>query len=536
MATYKRFVAKNGLTTASIAGGTGTTSSLILKPTTGAGTTTSDIVMQVGTDGDFEVMRVRNNGNVGVGTAAPTAKLDINGTLKLSSLAYPQIVYNSENRLCFGENTPPPNDSNSIVAFGSGSATRNMIFQISKPSTNSSYFGNDGTGLKIGVEMAYPIVFATALDPLSGDIMNSGIERMRIDGIGRVGINNAAPADRLDVVGTIRVDSTAGPSIRTSGNRLTINEPGNGPPNETGFVTQYSSGIYGRCLFAITHTGVNTAFFGLDNNVQFALGAELDTPIVFRQGMDYGAADIINSGSEKMRVHTNGFVGINTATPTTALEVAGVATATSVSTGLGLVTLPAYNFTGDTNTGMWSPAADTLAFSTAGVERARVSSTGLNVVGVVSTNGVKFPAVQVSSADVNTLDDYEEGTWTATIAGTTTAGVGTYTTQVARYTKIGRVVHVNCRLVWTAHTGTGNMQINGLPFACENVANSWFGVSLGAVANIVLTAGNVMTANIQANTSIITLQQYPTGGGASAAVLLDIAGTLVVSATYQAAT
>jgi hypothetical protein len=50
--------------------------------------------------------------------------------------------------------------------------------------------------------------------------------------------------------------------------------------------------------------------------------------------------------------------------------------ATSVATGLGLVGTPAYTFTGDLNTGVWSPAADTVAVSTAGVERVRVDSTG----------------------------------------------------------------------------------------------------------------------------------------------------------------
>jgi hypothetical protein len=50
--------------------------------------------------------------------------------------------------------------------------------------------------------------------------------------------------------------------------------------------------------------------------------------------------------------------------------------ATSIAAGLGLVATPAYTFTGDTNTGMWSPAADTLAFSEGGVEAVRLDSSG----------------------------------------------------------------------------------------------------------------------------------------------------------------
>ena len=58
--------------------------------------------------------------------------------------------------------------------------------------------------------------------------------------------------------------------------------------------------------------------------------------------------------------------------------------ATSIATGLGAVGTPAYTFTGDTNTGMWSPAADTLAFSEGGVEAVRIDSNGRVGIGTTS--------------------------------------------------------------------------------------------------------------------------------------------------------
>jgi hypothetical protein len=80
-----------------------------------------------------------------------------------------------------------------------------------------------------------------------------------------------------------------------------------------------------------------------------------------------------------------------------------------------------------------------------------------------SLNGVTFPATQSASTDANTLDDYEEGTWTATI-GNFTLNTGTFT-FTARYTKIGRQVTLN---FLQAATGTiswsaGNY-LAGLPF------------------------------------------------------------------------
>lgn len=62
--------------------------------------------------------------------------------------------------------------------------------------------------------------------------------------------------------------------------------------------------------------------------------------------------------------------------PTLVTPVIGAASATSIAAALGAVSTPSYTFTGDLNTGMWSPAADTLAFTTGGTEDLRFSSTG----------------------------------------------------------------------------------------------------------------------------------------------------------------
>ena len=51
-------------------------------------------------------------------------------------------------------------------------------------------------------------------------------------------------------------------------------------------------------------------------------------------------------------------------------------TFTTIANGLGAVGTPSYTFTGDLNTGIWSPAADTIAFSEGGVEAMRLDSSG----------------------------------------------------------------------------------------------------------------------------------------------------------------
>lgn len=58
--------------------------------------------------------------------------------------------------------------------------------------------------------------------------------------------------------------------------------------------------------------------------------------------------------------------------------------ATGVVNGLGAVGTPSYTFTGDTNTGMWSPGADAVAISTNGNEALRVTSAGRVGIGTSS--------------------------------------------------------------------------------------------------------------------------------------------------------
>jgi hypothetical protein len=87
----------------------------------------------------------------------------------------------------------------------------------------------------------------------------------------------------------------------------------------------------------------------------------------------------------------------------------------------------------------------------------------------VNANGVKFPASQSASADANCLDDYEEGTWTPVIGGTTSESGQSYSVQSGRYTKIGRFVIADCDVTLSAKgTITGGVVIKGLPFTNGN--------------------------------------------------------------------
>jgi hypothetical protein len=118
--------------------------------------------------------------------------------------------------------------------------------------------------------------------------------------------------------------------------------------------------------------------------------------------------------------------------------------------------------------------------------------------------GITFPATQSASTNANTLDDYEEGTWTPSVGGT-----ATYTTQAGTYTKIGRLVHV--RFVLTINViGTGSqLLISGLPFT-EATGQEQPG-SMGVFSSL--------------NQSVVFIAPYVTGSGTGIAFnILTAAG------------
>jgi len=149
-----------------------------------------------------------------------------------------------------------------------------------------------------------------------------------------------------------------------------------------------------------------------------------------------------------------------------------------------------------------------------------------------SGTGITFPAAASGSTDANTLDDYEEGTWTPEISGGTTAGTGTYAVQNGRYTKIGNQVTICCYMNITAHTGTGLMRLSNFPFTILNVTNLFQGVSIGLFKNVTLPASSIPYAYAVFNTTLANVQSIPLGGGGTTDVAVDGSCEISFSLTY----
>jgi hypothetical protein len=111
----------------------------------------------------------------------------------------------------------------------------------------------------------------------------------------------------------------------------------------------------------------------------------------------------------------------------------------------------------------------------------------------VDGTGITFPATQNASSDANTLDDYEEGTWTPAITfGGNSVGVTYSASNGGYYTKVGRLVTLTFVLnVTNKGSSTGGAVITGAPFSCINAEGGRGGLAIGYTSGITVSNPNV---------------------------------------------
>jgi len=111
-----------------------------------------------------------------------------------------------------------------------------------------------------------------------------------------------------------------------------------------------------------------------------------------------------------------------------------------------------------------------------------IAVTGLTDISAATSGQIKFPATQNASSNANTLDDYEEGTWTPTITfgGSSTGITYAASSQIGTYTKIGNLVTIRAYIgLSNKGSSTGAARIADLPFTPINTLNQYWAGSLG---------------------------------------------------------
>jgi hypothetical protein len=230
------------------------------------------------------------------------------------------------------------------------------------------------------------------------------------------------------------------------------------------------------------------------------------------------------AGTERVVVNSSGQLGIGTSTFATNSKFA-VQTSTckldivpeggssiKLLAGSGGMTLSAPSgFFFETGSTQQFEARDLQLYSNGTIKATTSISVG-NAVPTTSGAGITFPATQSASSNANTLDDYEEGTWTPSDG----SGAGlSLTVSNATYTKIGRMVYASALVTYPVTADTSQAKLASLPFAVGTVPGT-------GVPNMPLTSGSLQ---IQINVKSINnaeIDIYPTAAGVTNAQLSGV--------------
>jgi len=508
-------------------------------------------------DGDFDSIDVSGDITLDDGgtytttvqTVTPTANRtisfpDATGTVALVAGSSGQLTYNdagaqagltSANIGSTGEinvslagaaSTPPVTFTGSWFTGGTATTTKPQLL-IEPSGTTSTAWSTSGTGLGVNAASG----FAGRLL----DLQINGTSRMVIQGDGKVGIGTQTPTGAL----TINADGDA--------TQLIIKRATTAEDNGLQLQSQLGTTV---AFFNVEGANTNRLQIGGSNEIAFFTSSAFGSPPT----------------NERARITGDGKVGIGTSSPAHSLHVAGITRVGADDTSDAVLEIGGgatgnrnafIDFVSDTtytdyglriirdNTGENANSyiahrgngglnflcedSGPVVFSSGVTERMRITSDAY-VRLASGTGGIQFNG---DTAAANALDDYEEGTWTPVIVGQTTAGTGTYSTQLGRYIKVGSHIHCTGTLIWTAHDGTGNMRIEGLPFSSLNVSELFHAAVFAYVANITMPADSILMGDMPNNTSRITLRSVVTGGGTPSPLGMDSAGNIYFSITYQ---
>ena len=355
--------------------------------------------------------------------------------------------------------------SNGLVNIGAGSSASGLspLLHLHKNASSSTaylHITNNTTGITnndgflLGINgVGDCLVFNKDSTPIR--FATQGIERLRINSSGYVGVKRSTPLANL----------------HTTNNELAIgaNPTGAAAPNATydGLVVDGEE----ASLINIRSCATGNLSYG---RVAFSDDVRSRGYIDYRHRDGAGGAlEFMNfavAGSERIRIQSNGELikyGANINLNSAYIDFSG-----SISTP-------------STAAAIYRPADNTLAFSTANNERIRLTNGGLDPSTDAVTDlgnsskryrnlyvsgGVVFDAV-VGNATSNTLDDYEEGTFTPLMYGQITGGNSNTVSGNGYYTKVGDMCTMT--VIFANKNGTGlpaneQMRISGIPFSFAN--------------------------------------------------------------------
>ena len=156
--------------------------------------------------------------------------------------------------------------------------------------------------------------------------------------------------------------------------------------------------------------------------------------------------------------------------------------------------------------------------------------TGTRVIaseGITLGNGTTYAAA-------NTLDDYEEGSWTPSLSdGTTT---GTSCLALATYVKVGRLVTLHGRIIISSKGSlSGSLLVASFPFTSASSAGRFGSLSVVQCEAANITAGENISGFVPASSTSAALQVYNAGTGTAALDTAEVTADfgIIFICTYE---
>jgi hypothetical protein len=454
--------------------------------------------------------------SLGIGTSSPVASVDIKAEAGAFNTTYNS--FDGVNMFLRGAGTAGSGNYGSGIAWSVVAGSDEKMAAISSVQTESD-------ANQVG------LAFFTHVSTTGGDPL---VEAMRIDSSGNVGIGTSSP----DTI--IHVMHSTSPTLTLERNSTSLAD----------------SNVIGRISMAhkdSNDAGVAVQIIGRAEGTAGAAG------LAFNTGTPTSIA-------ERVRIDSSGNVGIGTSSPAETLQIrednaAGLGavlslansntsglTGNSVGIGFSAYTVLAIDnagYRGATIVAETTGAgnAHDLKFSTSTTSAAPTEAMRITSAGDLSLTGgggiIFGDAGGTGTPTSNTLDDYEEGTWTPVVRDASSAGNTGGGTLKGYYTKIGRTVFLvfsSSNITTSGMTSGNDLFITGLPYTPATVdgTNYYTGA---LVMHSVTTSGNQVAA-IQDAQDYIKLYEVVSGAAFEFIKVSDISSgvsDIRFSLTYEAA-